>query len=331
MCQTKKVARISCNRFIDFDIAMIGISLFRVFKAAFQNQFRNIWLTIATLVIMTITLLIVQMLYVANIFGLEVLSSIEKKVDLSVTFADGVAQERIDEVVKAVQNRSDVQDVQLISSDEALLIFKQRNLDKPFIEESLKELEDNPLPSSMFIVATEPRFYEMIAKFLEAERFSEMIEEIHYEDSRAVIDRLITLIDTVKNTGLIISIVFGALVVLIMFNTVRLAIYSFREEIDIMHLVGASRWFIRGPFMIESILIALVSVVVASAIAFPIIQAVAPDLESFFFEGYVQSDPFNLYQYVLAEWPTIIGLQVSIAVGLALFSSVIALQRYLKI
>ena len=310
---------------------MIGISFFRVFKAAFQNQFRNIWLTLATLVIMTITLLIVQILYVANVFGLEVLNSIEKKVDLSVTFKDGVGNDKINEVVKAVQSRNDVQDIQVISSDEALLIFKQRNLDKPFIEESLRELEDNPLPASMFIVATEPRFYELIAKSLETERFSETVEEIHYEDSKVVIDRLIALIDTVKNTGLIISIVFGALVVLIMFNTVRLAIYSFREEIDIMHLVGASRWFIRGPFMIESIMIALISVVVASAIMLPVIKAVAPELESFFFEGYVQSDPFNLYQYVLAEWPTIVGLQIMIAVGLSMFSSIIALQRYLKV
>jgi cell division transport system permease protein len=309
---------------------MIGISFFRVFRAALQNQFRNIWLTLATLVIMTITLLIVQMLYFANVFGLEVLESIEEKVDLSITFKDDVSEEKINEVAKTVQSRSDVKDIRIVSSDEALLIFKQRNMDKPFIEESLRELEENPLPASMFIVATEPRFYETIAKFLETERFSETVDEIHYEDSRLVIDRLISLIDTIKNTGLIISIVFGALVVLIMFNTVRLAIYSFREEIDIMHLVGASRWFIRGPFVIESMLIALVSVILASAIAFPVVRAVAPELESFFFQGYAQSEPFNLYQYVLIEWPAIIGLQVSIAVGLAIVSSVIALQRYLK-
>jgi cell division transport system permease protein len=309
---------------------MIGISFYRVFKAALQNQFRNIWLTLATLVIMTITLLIVQMLFFANVFGLEVLNSIEKKVDLSATFQDGISQEKINEVVKIIENRNDVQNVKTISSDEALLIFKQRNLDKPFIEESLKELEENPLPASIFIVATEPRFYEMISKFLETERFSESIDTIHYEDSKLVIDRLISLIDTVKNTGFIITIVFGMLVVLIMFNTVRLAIYSCREEIDIMHLVGASRWYIRGPFIIESVLIALISVVIASAIAFPIIKSIAPQLESFFFEGHTQEAPFNLLQYVLSEWSTIIGLQVAVAVGLAVFSSVIALQRYLK-
>jgi len=309
---------------------MIGLAFARVFRAAVQNLFRNIWLTLATLVIMIITLLIVLMLYYANVFGLEVLKNIEQKIDLSVTFKDEVSEQQIQQVSDTVEKRHDVKAVQLISSDEALLIFKQRNIDKPFIEESLQELEENPLPASMFIVATEPRHYEAIAKFLATERFAEEVDEVHYEDSRAIIDKLITLIDTVKNAGLIISVVFGFLVVLIMFNTVRLAIYSFREEIDIMHLVGASRWFIRGPFIVESIMIALISVVLASAIAFPLVKAVAPELERFFFEGHVQSTPFDLYQYTLDNWLNIVSLQLVIAVGLAVFSSVIALQRYLK-
>ena len=182
----------------------------------------------------------------------------------------------------------------------------------------------------MFIVAKEPKFYEAIAGFLGTDRFAELIDEVHFEDSRLIIERLISLIETIKNTGIVISFVFASLVVLIMFNTVRLAIYSFREEIDIMHLVGASRWFIRGPFVIESVLVAVISVVIASAIAWPIIKAVAPTLTTFFFEGHIQGDPFNIYTYTVSHWPSILGLQLAVAVGLAMFSSIIALQRYLK-
>lgn len=309
---------------------MVGVSFFRVSKAALQNTWRNIWLTLATLVIMTITLLVVLLLYYANIFGLEVIKDIEQKVDLSVTFKDGITEQQVSEVASTVSSRSDVQGVQIISSQQALEIFKQRNIDKPFIEESLKELEENPLPASMFIVAKEPKFYEAIARFLGTDRFVEIIDEVHFEDSRLIIERLISLIETIKNAGLIISAVFAGLVVLIMFNTVRLAIYSFREEIDIMHLVGASRWFIRGPFVIESILVALISVVMASAIAWPVIKAVAPTLTTFFFEGHIQGEPFDVYVHTLNNWPSIVGLQLAVAVGLAMFSSVIALQRYLK-
>lgn len=287
-------------------------------------------MTLATLVIMTITLLVVMMLYYANIFGLEVIKDIERKVDLSVTFKDGMTQQQIDETVKAVSSRGDVEAVRIISSEQALEMFRQRNIDKPYIEESLKELEENPLPANMFIVAKDPKFYEAIAGFLGTDRFADTVDEINFEDSRLIIERLIGLITTIKNTGLVISAVFACLVVLIMFNTVRLAIYSFREEIDIMHLVGASRWFIRGPFVIESILVALLSVVIASAIGWPIIRAVAPTLTRFFFEGRMQGDPFNVYTYTLSHWPSIIGLQLAVAVGLAMFSSIVALQRYLK-
>ncbi len=309
---------------------MIGVSFFRVSKAALQNSWRNIWLTLATLVIMTITLLVVLLLYFANVLGLEVIRDIERKVDLSVTFKDGITEQQINEVASTVKSRSDVQGVQIINSQQALEIFRQRNINKPFIEESLQELEDNPLPSSMFIVAKEPKFYEAIAGFLGTDRFAELIDEVHFEDSRLIIERLISLIETIKNTGIVISFVFASLVVLIMFNTVRLAIYSFREEIDIMHLVGASRWFIRGPFVIESVLVAVISVVIASAIAWPIIKAVAPTLTTFFFEGHIQGDPFNIYTYTVSHWPSILGLQLAVAVGLAMFSSIIALQRYLK-
>lgn len=309
---------------------MFGISFLRILRAAFQNFFRNVWLSLATTVIMTITLLIVLILYFANIFGLQVLQNIEQKVDLTATFVDSATEEQINIVADALRRRSDVKGVQIITSDQALELFKQRNLNKPFIEESLKELGENPLPASLFIVATEPRLYQAISQFLSSEQFKNIIDAVSYEDSRVIIDKLISLITTIKNSGLVISLVFGTLVVLIMFNTMRLAIYSYREEIDIMRLVGASRWYIRGPFVVESVLVALLAVVLSSAIALPSLRAASPTLQNFFFADYVQSSPFDLYQYALNHWLTIIGLQLAVAVGLAFLSSLIAIQRYLK-
>jgi len=309
---------------------MVGISFIRVFKAASQNFWRNIWLSVATTVIMTMTLLIVLFLFFANIFGLEVLHNVEQKVDLSVTFADSASEEQMTALAREIESRDDVKGVEIVSSEQALAIFRQRNQDKPFIEESLAELEENPLPASMFIVATEPRFYQAMAGDLASERYAAVVAEVNFEDSRAVIDRLMTIILAIKNVGLVVTVIFVVLVVLIMFNTVRLAIYSFREEIDIMHLVGASRWFIRGPFVLESILVALLAVAVASAIAYPALKAASPELQRFFFESHADSTSFDIYQYAVDRWFTILGLQVVLAAGLAIFSSLIAVQRYLK-
>ncbi|MEK7557326.1 MAG: FtsX-like permease family protein, partial [Patescibacteria group bacterium] len=107
----------------------------------------------------------------------------------------------------------------------------------------------------------------------------------------------------------------------------RLAIYSFREEIDIMRLVGASNWFIRGPFVIEAMFVALLAVAASSAIMYPVLNAIGPRLQDFFFSDTVQ---FDVFEYAVQSWPTIVGLQIAAAVGLATFSSVIAIRRYLR-
>ncbi len=306
---------------------MIGISFWRVLRSAFRNFWRNVWLSIATLIIMTITLLMISFLYFANIFGSEVLRGIEQKVDLSVTFRDGVENDYIQALKQELESREDVEKVTVVTSDEALLKFRQRHSNDPLIEESLQELENNPLPASIFILATEPRFYQNIAKQLEAEKYQPFVADINFETARGVIDRLISLISAIKNIGIIVTFIFAFLVLLIMFNTVRLAIYSFREEIDIMRLVGASRWFIQGPFIIEAIFVGLLAVALSSIIVFPTLKAVAPHLQRFFFDA--QGTTFNVYNFGIQNWPTVIGLQALVAIGLAIPSSYFAIRRYL--
>lgn len=307
---------------------MIGISFLRILRAAVQNLWRNVWLTVATTVIMVITLIMMSFLYFANVFGVQILQNIEEKVDLSVTFKENVQSQYIDAIAQEIKSRQDVKDVQIVTSDQALENFRARHLDDPLIEESLKELEENPLPANIYIVATEPRFYQNIAQQLEAEKYTPFIEKVNFESSRGVIDKLIGLITSIKNVGLIITATFSILVVLIMFNTVRLAIYSFREEIDIMRLVGASRWFIQGPFIIEAMLVGLLAVALASAMIYPTLKAVGPQLQRFFFDA--SQSQFNLYDYAVTRWATVIGLQLLVAVGLAMFSSLIAVRRYLR-
>jgi cell division transport system permease protein len=307
---------------------MIGISFARVSRAAFQNFWRNVWLSAATTLIMTITLLMISFLYFANVFGGEVLKSIEQKVDLSITFKDDVQEEYISAVARELESRADVENVRVISSDEALAIFRARHEDDPLIEESLQELEDNPLPATMYIIATQPQLYENIAKHLSSERYNPYLDKINFESNRNVIERLISLISSIKNIGIIITVIFAILVILIMFNTVRLAIYSFREEIDIMHLVGASRWFIQGPFIVESLVVALLAVAISTIILYPTLSATAPQLQRFFFD--TQGNQFNIYDFAIQNWLTVIGLQIITSAGLAILSSLIAVRRYIR-
>jgi cell division transport system permease protein len=307
---------------------MLGISFIRVLRNALRNFQRNIWLSIATTVIMTLTLLMMSALYFINVLGSEVLRDIEQKVDLSAVFQEGTSQSQIQIIANDIAAREDVEEVRVVTSEEALEIFRRRHADDPFIEESLRELEDNPLLASVFVVATQPRFYENIARQLESEKYVPHIESVNFENSRTVIDRLITVMTGVRNAGLITTIILASLAILIMFNTIRLAIYSFREEIDIMRLVGASNWFIRGPFVAEAIFVALLSVIISSLILYPLLDAASPQIQRFFFSD--QASPFNVYTYAVRNWTTVIGLQLALAVGLAAFSSVFAIRRYLR-
>ncbi len=307
---------------------MLGISFWRVLRNALRNFKRNIWLSIATTIIMTLTLLMMLFLYFLNVLGLEVISNIQQKVDLSAVFKDNTSLNQITVVADDIKARADVQEVRIVTSDQALEIFRQRHTEDPFIEESLKELESNPLPASIFVVATDPRHYQNIAQQLESEKYAAFIEQVNFENSRTVIDRLITVMGGVRNVGVATTAILASLVILIMFNTIRLAIYSFREEIDIMRLVGASGWYIRGPFIVEAVLVALLSVMVSSLIIYPALNAVALPAQRFFFSG--QGTQFNVYEYAVQNWMTVIGLQAALAIGLAVISSWIAIRRYLR-
>jgi cell division transport system permease protein len=113
-----------------------------------------------------------------------------------------------------------------------------------------------------------------------------------------------------------------------MFSTVRLAIYSFREEIDIMRLVGASRWYIQGPFLLQSVMIALVAVAVSSILLFSFTEAISGPLRQYFFDS--TSEQFDIHRYAVDHWFNVIGLQIICGTGLAVFSTFIGIRRYLR-
>ena len=110
---------------------------------------------------------------------------------------------------------------------------------------------DNPLEASLNIKAKLIDNYESIASFLESTRFSAMVDTVNYRQNQKVIEKLSSILSTVRNSGFIAILVLGFIAVLVTFNTIRLKIYSMREEIGVMRLVGASNWYIRGPFIIE--------------------------------------------------------------------------------
>jgi cell division transport system permease protein len=251
------------------------------------------------------------------------LAEVEKKVDISVYFKLDALEDDIFHVEGLLGQLPEVESVEYISKEEALEIFKGRHADNALITGALDELGDNPLGASLRIRATDPSNYESISLFLQNGSFS-AIDKINFQQNRLVFDRLTTVLSVSRRAGLSVSIVLGAIAFLVAFNTIRLAIYTSREEIGIMKLVGASNWFVRAPFLVEGILYGVSATIIVVLIFWPLTLWLGPQAKAFF--GGV--DLFSYYASNLAQF-TLMLLLVGIVLGI--FSSFVATRRYLKV
>jgi cell division transport system permease protein len=256
------------------------------------------------------------------------LSSLQSKVDINVYFVPNATTEDIDSIRTAVSSLPDVATVIYTSREDALAKYRERNQNDEIAMQALAELDENPLGANLAIQAKETSQYESIARFLEEKREqaspqSPVIDEINYAKNKESIDTLTNIIGAVQNASLIIMLVLIVAAVLITFNTIRLAIYTAREEISIMRLVGASNMFIRGPFMLQGIMYGFVAGVLALLMFYPILIWLGPRTELFF--------EFNLFTYFVQNFGYIFGVLIGIGVVLGLVSSVLAVARYLRV
>jgi len=299
-------------------------TLFRIIKYGFLGFWRNGWLSTATLSIIVLALLVFEGLIISNVLTKTALTSLQEKIDISVYFKSNTSEDDILKIKKSLESLAEVKGVEYISRDRALEIFKERHKDDPTITQSLEELKENPLLASLNIKAHNPKEYVTIADHLEKADFKVWFEKVTYAQNAIVIERLGRIIDTAEKGGLILIIFLALIAVLITFNTIRLAIYSSREEIGIMRLVGASNSFIRGPYVVEGIIYGLVAGILSVIIAAPIVYFVSPYVKIFISE-------MNLWTYFTSHLIGILEYQLLFGIGLGVISSVIAIRKYLRV
>ena len=215
-----------------------------------------------------------------------------------------------------------------MSSDQALEQFRERHKNDQLTIQALDELSDNPLGASLEIRAKQTSQYESIAKFLDAQQengtiIGNAIDKVNFYQNKTAIDRLTGIIETSKNLGSIIAIVLALATVLIAFNTIRLTIYTARNEIGVMNIVGANRWYVRGPFMIAGVLYGIVSGVIVLILLYPITLYVSPALERFL-------GSFNAFSYYADSFPLLFLVIIGSGIALGALSSYLAVRRYLR-
>ncbi|MFA6404870.1 MAG: permease-like cell division protein FtsX [Candidatus Paceibacterota bacterium] len=236
----------------------------RITKTGFVNFWRNGFLSFAAIVVITLSLCAFGALIFGSAFGRSFLNDIKEKVDINVYFTLSTPESDIVALKKDIDALPEVAKTEYISRGMALATFKQKWQDNALIMQGLDEIGDNPFPASINIKAIDPGQYGGIADFLEKKNpitieGTPIIEKINYEQNKLIINRLSKIIPTVEQGGAVLAIVLILVAMIIVFNTIRLIVYTSRDEISVMKLVGASNIFVRGPLVVSGIMYGIVS------------------------------------------------------------------------
>lgn len=278
----------------------------------------------AAIVVMVIAVSLFTFLVFLQGFSSYVVASIENRIAISTYFTDEASEQDILDAKEAIIKMSVVRQVEYVSKAEALERFQERHLQDDVVMESLVAVGGNPLLASLSIRAESPEAYEQITAFLSTSSFAPLISKVDYQDRAPVIQRVSQVSAAVRVGVFLMSFILGIIAVLVAFNTVRLAIFNSRDEIEVMKLVGASNWFVRGPFLVQGILAGASATGITLLLMIPSIFFFAPRLEALV-------PGFSLWSYLWGNFFMLLLLQLGVGVGLGVLSSTIAIRRYLRV
>ncbi|MEK7606296.1 MAG: permease-like cell division protein FtsX [Patescibacteria group bacterium] len=307
---------------------MFWINTKRILKAGFVNFWRNGFVSFAAVLIMLVTLFTLGSVVFLRAMLDTSLQELQAKVDVNVYFLTDAPEEDILTLKKSLETLPEVALVEYVTREQALAEFEERHADDQIILNALSELPDNPLGAVFNIKAREPSQYGTISDFLESAAAlgagqRVIIQEVNYFDNKNVIEKLSEIINSAETLGFAISIVLIVLSLIITFNTIRLAIYTAREEISVMRLVGAGSWYVRGPFVVEGIMYGVVAGVISLIIFYPLTIWLGPFTSRFF-------GAINIFDYYADNFGQIFLIIMGAGIVLGAVSSFMAVRRYLK-
>ncbi len=296
----------------------------RIIKSALNDLLRNVWLNIATMSIIVVTLFTVTTMMAVDTIGNFALSSLQEKIDITIQFKDDAEENKILEFRKDLEELQEVKSVEYISKEQALINFKESHKDNEYINQSLEELEENPLFAVLNVKSTALDQYKSIDEYIKGnENYDDIIEKINFKENERAIDNFSTILKTVKDSIFGLAVLFILMSVLVAFNTIRLAMYTHRVEIEIMRLVGASNWYIKMPFVVEGAILGILGGAVTMVLVFPIVIYASPKIAQFL-------PGLDLYAYFLNNLFNFTLFLLVLGMGIGVISSLIAIRRYLK-
>ncbi len=306
-----------------------ALTMMRIFRYGTSNFSRNIWLTVAATAVMAITLLIVFMTLVSRNVLLETVADISRSVDMSIYLQSDAPEEDIATLQGEIEQLDNVESVRYISSAQARQDQAEQSKHDPEMLEAIREAS-NRLSATLRVSLADINDTSSLDSFIESSELYGELRDPAREPSfqgerRSAISRIGEWVKLAEIGGGIMTAVFVVVSALVVFNTIRMAIFNRKDEIQMMKLIGAERGFIRGPFLVEAIMYGLIAAVVATAAGYGLVIAAQQPLAQYGVPIQTSIDSMVLYSGFI-----LLGM---IALGslIGIISSYIATRRYLKV
>lgn len=301
-------------------------NLKRILTFAMNDFSRNMGISMAAIFVLTITILLVTGLIFFQGIGGYLTNQIQDKIDITAYFTDDATEEDIlivkDEISKMSPN---IKNIEYVSKDQALADFNAKHIDNPIITGALQELGNNPLPASLNITTNgDPIQYESISNILQNSDFGKLISDVDFSQKKDTINKVYSMISNVNFYGIILGIILIIIAALVVFNTIRLVIDNSKDEIGTMRTVGATDWFIRGPFVIQGVIYGLfafvISILLSGIFAYLLSSKIVTILPG-----------FNLFDYFLTNSWIFVLIQLGFGVGVGSISAFLVVKKHLEI
>lgn len=304
------------------------ITLWRIVKSGFSSFMRNAWLSIAAMAVMVVTLSIVLFSYISNQTFSYTIEEIRSRIDVSVYLKDDISDEQREDLTQQLNDLDNVRNVEYITKDQALKNFVEANSNNVELQLAILQAE-NKIPASLRIQLYNPDIIDELKAFLDQPDIKDLqSDETSYSgDRKEAIDKISKATTFIQRAGVVGVVIFAAISSLIIFNTIQMAIFNRRDELAIMKLLGASRGYIRGPFLVESMLIGIFAALISVALCKGVFTIASDTLGA---------STFGLLDISYSErffnehfW-IILGIQLGIGILIGFVSSYLATFKYLR-
>jgi len=299
------------------------LSLKRIFKFAWTSFCRNRLSTISAIFVISLTLFIITGFFLFQGLTEFLTSQLKEKVDISVYFKEEVSENEILRIETELFQLAEIKDIKYISKEMALEKFSERHKEDSEFLEVIDELGENPFLAVLNVKVAEHEGYQELLEFLETKENENLIDHHNIFENKFIIEKLYSLSSDTQKFALFVGLIFILITILVVFNTTRLAIYNQKEEISIMQSIGASNFYIQGPFLLQGAFFGFFAFLICFFSWAGFSFLIGEQLQGFL-------GGFNAFNYFVGNFQTIFLIQIICGVGLGMISSFICTKKHLN-